>query len=56
VLVPLRVTAQTEAGPPAPFGSEAVRQTLAFPTYQVLLYNTTDKTVSVTLYAYLTSG
>jgi len=56
VLVPLRVTAQTEAGPPSFFGSEPTRQTVAFPSYQVLLYNTTDKTVSVTLYAYLTSG
>jgi hypothetical protein len=56
VLVPLRLNAQTEAGPPSFFGSEPLRQTLAFPRYQVFLYNTTDKTVSVTFYAYLTSG
>jgi hypothetical protein len=56
VLVPLRLNTQTEAGPPSFFGSEPLRQTLAFPRYQVFLYNTTDKTVSVTFYAYLTSG
>ena len=56
VLVPLRLNAQTEAGPPSFFGSEPLRQTLGFPRYQVFLYNTTDKTVSVTFYAYLTSG
>jgi hypothetical protein len=56
VLVPLRLNAQTEAGPPAFFGSDALRRTVAFPRYQVFLYNTTDKTVSVTFYAYLTSG
>jgi hypothetical protein len=27
---------------------------LGFPRYRVRLYNTTDKTVSVNLYAYLT--
>jgi hypothetical protein len=56
ILVPMRLNAQTEAGPPSFFGSEPLRQTLAFPRYQVYLYNTTDKTVSVTFYAYLTSG
>ena len=56
ILVPLRLNTQTKAGPPQFFGSEPLRQSLAFPRYQVFLYNTTDRTVSVTFYAYLTSG
>jgi hypothetical protein len=28
---------------------------VAFPRYRVFLYNTTDKTVTVNLYAYLTN-
>lgn len=37
------------------FASEPLRATVAFPRYRVLLYNTSDRTVSVTVYAYLTS-
>jgi hypothetical protein len=37
------------------FASTQPRYTLAFPTYRVLFYNTTDKTVSANLYAYLTN-
>ena len=37
------------------FASEQPRHTVAFPRYRVLLYNTTDKTVSVNLFAYLTN-
>jgi hypothetical protein len=37
------------------FASRQPRYTVAFSRYRVLLYNTTDKTVSVNLYAYLTS-
>lgn len=36
------------------FASEQHRYGLAFPRYRVFLYNTTDKTVSVNLFAYLT--
>lgn len=56
VLLSLELEAHPEPGPPAFFASEATRQTVAFPRYQILLYNTTDKSVTVTLYAYLTSG
>jgi hypothetical protein len=56
VLLSLQLEAQPEPGPPTFFASDASRQTIAFPRYQILLYNTTDKSVTVTLFAYLTSG
>lgn len=37
------------------FASEQPRHVVAFPSYRVLLYNTTEKTVSADLYAYLTN-
>ena len=37
------------------FSSGQPRHTVAFPRYRVMLYNTTDRTVSVDLYAYLTN-
>ena len=37
------------------FASNQPRHTVAFPRYRVLLYNTTDKTVTVNLFAYLTN-
>ena len=37
------------------FTSSQARSTVAFPKYRVLFYNTTDKSVTVTLYAYLTN-
>ena len=36
------------------FASRQPRYSVAFSTYRVLLYNTTDKTVTANLYAYLT--
>ena len=36
------------------FASDQPRYSLAFSRYRILLYNTTDKTVSANLYAYLT--
>jgi hypothetical protein len=36
------------------FTSTPTRATVAFPRYRVLLYNATDKTVKVNLFAYLT--
>ena len=32
-----------------------MQDTVAFPSYRVMLYNTTDKTVTTNLYAYLTN-
>lgn len=37
------------------FASNQPRYTIGFRTYKVLLYNTTDKTVTVDVFAYLTS-
>jgi len=37
------------------FASSQPRVLLAFPRYRVFFYNATDKTVTVTLYAYMTS-
>jgi hypothetical protein len=37
------------------FASNQPRYTVAFSRYRILLYNTTDKTVSVNVFAYLTS-
>ncbi len=37
------------------FASEPQRFTVGFPRYRVLVYNTTDKTASVSLHAYLTN-
>ena len=36
------------------FASGQPRFTVAFPAYRILLYNTTDKTVTVNVFAYLT--
>ena len=54
VQFPLEVIAQT-APLGAYFASKPERQVLGFPSYRVLLYNTTDKTVTVNLFAYLTN-
>ena len=54
MLFPLEVKASCAAGS-LYFTSSQPRLTLGFTRYRVLLYNTTDKTVSVQLYAYLTN-
>jgi hypothetical protein len=56
LLFPLEIVASVSPGPKSHFASEAGRQNLAFPRYKVLLYNTTDRAASVTLFAYLTGG
>jgi hypothetical protein len=38
------------------FASAPERSIVAFPRYRVLLYNTTDRTATVHLFAYLTNG
>lgn len=55
ILFPLEVSAPVEAGEPW-VESAASRATVAFPRYRVYLYNTTDRSVAVRLYAYLTAG
>lgn len=39
----------------ANFNSDLQRNMVGFPRYRVMLYNTTDRTVSVDVYAYLTN-
>jgi hypothetical protein len=51
---PLEISAPLTQGTFRMHASQQERQTLAFPRYRVRLYNTTDKTVSVNLFAYLT--
>jgi len=51
----LRVAAPAVSTQTPFFASEQPRYTVGFRTYKILLYNTTDKTVTVNLYAYLTS-
>lgn len=50
----MEVRAEVPAAAPV-FSSGQPRHVVAFPRYRVLLYNTTDRTVSVDLYAYLTN-
>jgi len=51
---PLEISAPLTQGTLRMHASQQDRKTLAFPRYRVRLYNTTDKTVSVNLFAYLT--
>lgn len=55
-LTPFRLdlTAPSVSGASVHFASGSERLTVAFPRYRVLLYNTTDKSASVNVYAYLT--
>ena len=55
-LASLRFQSPVDAGTSTFFGSQGGRQPLAFPRYQVFLYNTTETTVSVNLHAYVSSG
>jgi hypothetical protein len=50
---PLEATASVGPGSPY-FASTPERRIVAFPRYRVLLYNTTDKTVTANVFAYLT--
>jgi hypothetical protein len=51
----LEIAAPSPAGGSVYFASSPERSILAFPRYRVFLYNTTDKTATVNLYAYLTN-
>ena len=51
---PLQVTASSVSGASPYFASDQPRFQIGFPRYRVLLFNTSQKTVSVNLYAYLT--
>lgn len=55
LLFPVEVKASTGGGMPPYFSSTQSRAVVAFPRYRVLLYNTSDKTATVTVYAYLSN-
>jgi hypothetical protein len=55
LLFPVEVKASTGGGMPPYFASTQSRAVVAFPRYRVLLYNTSDKTATVSLYAYLSN-
>ena len=50
----IEIAASSVTGASVYFASDSERFTVAFPRYRVFLYNTTDKTASVNLFAYLT--
>jgi hypothetical protein len=55
VLFPLEISAPLTQGTFRLTAAAQARHTLGFPRYRVRLYNTTDKVVNATLYAYLTN-
>jgi hypothetical protein len=50
----IEIAAASVTGASVHFASSSERFTVAFPRYRVFLYNTTDKTASVNLFAYMT--
>ncbi len=54
-LFPLEVSASPITGSAAYFASPQPRFPLSFPRYKVWFYNTSDKTVTVSLFAYVTN-
>jgi hypothetical protein len=55
IYFPLQVTAARLTPQTLYFVSDQPRHTIAFQDYRVLLYNSTDKTATVNLFAYLTN-
>lgn len=56
LMFPLQLAVAADPGHSSYLASTPSRIPVAFPRYRVFLYNTSDKTMSATLYAYLTSG
>jgi hypothetical protein len=56
VLSPLEVAVEIPLGTPGWINAESKSFQIAFPSYQVYLYNTSDKTVATTVYVYLTNS
>ena len=54
IQIPIEITAPTLPGSSPYFASKPEKSVVGFPRYRVLLYNTSDRPVTVTLYAYLT--
>ena len=55
VQFPLEVAATLTSLPLRSFASNQARFTIGFPRYRVRLYNTTEKTATINLFAYLTN-
>ncbi len=55
ILFPLEVKTEVKPGKYRYFTSETTSQVVGFPKYRVFLYNSTDKSVEVNLYVYLTN-
>lgn len=55
LLFPIEISAPLNQAASRMLASNQERHTLGFPRYRVRLYNTTDKVVTATLYAYLTN-
>ncbi len=55
VQFPLEVTATLTSGASRSFASAQKKVAVAFPRYRVRFYNTSDRTVTVNLFAYLTN-
>jgi hypothetical protein len=56
VLIPLRLEVPVEAGSPRFVAAQGTRENLAFPRYDVFLYNTTSSVATVDLYALVSNG
>ena len=56
VLFPLEVTVEIPLGSPGWINAESKSFQIAFPSYRVYLYNTSDKSVATTVYVYLTNS
>jgi hypothetical protein len=56
VLFPLEVAVEIPLGTPGWINAESKSFQIAFPSYQVYLYNTSDKSVATTVYVYLTNS
>ncbi|MCX7895947.1 MAG: hypothetical protein N2447_08370 [Thermoanaerobaculum sp.] len=54
LLLAAEAHALSQPGPVPYFAAQPLRATVAFPRYRVFLYNSSDRTVVVTVYVYLT--
>jgi len=54
LVFPLELASPPVSGRPSYFAAAPARLAVGFPRYRVLLYNNTDKSASVNIYAYLT--
>lgn len=55
ILFPLEVQTEIEPGDNRYFTSKSASQVVGFPRYRVYLYNSSDKSVEINLYVYLTN-